>query len=965
MTPATDPPIKDRYPGLNSFRVDEQAVFYGRTREITELLRLVRAEQMVTLFSKSGLGKSSLLSAGLFPQLTELGMQPIRIRMQQEKTTPDAAGSKSPIAIVTDAYRQQVGLACKQANIDQPTATASYAADKARLWDQIKAFPLPNGAIPVLVFDQFEEFLAFPPTDQKEFASQLAELMHDQAPARVINALLDLSPEKQTPEAIAWSQQPALKCVFAIRSDRLAEMHSLKAYIPLILRNRFELGPLTKANAQEAIEKPARHKQHAGPFLTADFTYQADVMNDILAALTEKKDADKHEERDEVEGSQLQIVCQFVESRQREEFTPVVDRSVIGNRDQIRRILVKFYRAQLAKAGDAADQAAAASVLENELIEGGRRVGLSKLRMLRLLGPFDEDHKRLIIKRLQDARLIRSETTQLGETYELSHDTLIEPIEKSRKIRLAWQQRRFLREEAVRRDQETQAERQRKDRELREQAAQLKKETQDKEAAIKLKDRLVRLSTAMIGLSVLIIGVAIWAWRTENQKRLLNKGLTNLTAAYQYKLGKHYEAYALWNQIDSTDKHLFAPYAGKDIQADTNRRYVASLYDDGLIEVRQQRDEDRDLIIYRTNAADFNLAGSALAIYQANTTKDTGASTYSVQFTDLVTQQPLLPNSLPVSYLQAVSQSNDGQYAVVLDSKRHAHLYQLTGQSAREIVSFDQMLTQDGAGLYPGSFRVAFNKGATHLIVRDGSYRIWLYDLRQQAKRFGPVSTKAYRFSGDGTTLASVHKRWLLVYDLADSSGRADTTELRLAREFVVQLTFTPANESALLVTDDPKQLTVINLTTKQQAVSRVVVVGRSHALFRRGNHPKLRSLVRNTFINCPLPTLERNLDMVFYAPDGRTDTHLIALYRDRVQIIDLRTKQEKTIQQKGKPFSQLSLTGNLLRIQLGERNQENQTTAEYLSFFIDAARNEPAFLGESVYPEQTENQRDKYGFAK
>lgn len=961
MISATDRSSKDRYPGLNSFRADEQAIFYGRSRETTELLRLVRSEQMVTLFSKSGLGKSSLLCAGLFPQLTETGMLPIRIRMQQEKTEPDAAGIKSPIFIVMDEYRQQVGQAYEKAEIDKPVTSAPHAIDQARLWEQVKVLPLVNRAIPVLVFDQFEEFFAYPLADQKEFASQLAELMHDQAPARIINWLLDLPTNEQTPEAIAWSQQPAVKCVFAIRFDRLGAMHSLKAYIPLILRNRFELGPLTKANAQEALEKPAQQKQHTGPFTTADFKYHDEVLSNILTALTERKsqDGDQIQQGDEVEGSQLQIVCQFIESEQKKKFQSIVDSKVIKDQKEVKRILVKFYRTQLAKAGNVTDQTAAANVLENELIEGGRRVWLSKLRMMRLLGSFDDAYKLQIIKRLQDARLIRSETTQLGETYELSHDTLIEPIEKSKKIRLAWQQRRQLREEGIRRDKEIQAERERNDLELRQQAELLSKETKAKEAATKLKDRLVWLSTALVALLILIVIGAIWAWRTSSQKRSLSNGVTNLTAAYQYRLGKHYAAYELWSQIDSTDKYLFAPYAGKNVQADTNKHYVGSLYDDGTVEVRHQRNDDRDLIVYRTNAADFNLAGSALAVYQAGTTKDTTASAYSVQFTDLVTQRQLLANPLSVNYLQATIQSNDGQYAVVLDSKRHAHLYQLTGQSAREVDTFDRMLTQDKAQLYQNSFRVIFNQSTSYLTVRDASYRIWLYDLRQQAKRLGPIGTKAYRFSGDGSKLAVINTVWqLLTYNLTGGTDRTDTINLEAPYKDIAQLSFTPANESALVVTDDPKLLNIVNLTTKQQEKSDVVLVGRNHALIRRDDRIELRDIVRNVVVNCPLPASERRLGIIFYAPDGRTDTHLIALYRDRVEVVDLRTKLKNTIQQRGKPFSRLSLTGNLLRIQLGERGQENQTMAEYLCFFIDADKNTPTYLSEFVYPKMAEVQR-------
>jgi len=46
---------------------------FGRARELTELQYLLSAERIVLLHSPSGAGKSSLIQAGLIPQLRERG----------------------------------------------------------------------------------------------------------------------------------------------------------------------------------------------------------------------------------------------------------------------------------------------------------------------------------------------------------------------------------------------------------------------------------------------------------------------------------------------------------------------------------------------------------------------------------------------------------------------------------------------------------------------------------------------------------------------------------------------------------------------------------------------------------------------------------------------------------------------------------------------------------------------------
>ena len=57
------------WPGLDPFDETDREYFHGRAAESGELLRLVRREPLTVVFGRSGLGKTSLLKAGLFPLL--------------------------------------------------------------------------------------------------------------------------------------------------------------------------------------------------------------------------------------------------------------------------------------------------------------------------------------------------------------------------------------------------------------------------------------------------------------------------------------------------------------------------------------------------------------------------------------------------------------------------------------------------------------------------------------------------------------------------------------------------------------------------------------------------------------------------------------------------------------------------------------------------------------------------------
>src|SRR5262249_59152169 len=61
---------------------------FGRDREIDDLYYLLSAERIVMLHSPSGVGKSSLIQAGLLPRLTERfdAWGPTRVNLQPPLT---------------------------------------------------------------------------------------------------------------------------------------------------------------------------------------------------------------------------------------------------------------------------------------------------------------------------------------------------------------------------------------------------------------------------------------------------------------------------------------------------------------------------------------------------------------------------------------------------------------------------------------------------------------------------------------------------------------------------------------------------------------------------------------------------------------------------------------------------------------------------------------------------------------
>ena len=62
-------PIRNPFPGLRPFEFGDNHLFFGRDEQTTELTTRLRKNRFVAVVGTSGSGKSSLVRAGLLPEL--------------------------------------------------------------------------------------------------------------------------------------------------------------------------------------------------------------------------------------------------------------------------------------------------------------------------------------------------------------------------------------------------------------------------------------------------------------------------------------------------------------------------------------------------------------------------------------------------------------------------------------------------------------------------------------------------------------------------------------------------------------------------------------------------------------------------------------------------------------------------------------------------------------------------------
>ncbi len=89
--PATTVDASNPWLGLASFTEETRAYFFGREEEVAELARRVQRKLLTLLFGQSGLGKTSILRAGLVPRLRAQGYCPIYVRIDYAREAPEPA----------------------------------------------------------------------------------------------------------------------------------------------------------------------------------------------------------------------------------------------------------------------------------------------------------------------------------------------------------------------------------------------------------------------------------------------------------------------------------------------------------------------------------------------------------------------------------------------------------------------------------------------------------------------------------------------------------------------------------------------------------------------------------------------------------------------------------------------------------------------------------------------------------
>lgn len=253
--PRLDPTVPEcPYVGLVPFDESDAPYFFGRQRECNLIVANLTASRLTLLYAASGVGKSSVLRAGVLPRLRQIAAE-----SYDDLGAPDTAvvyireWSLAPLDTIATEVLRAVSRVPGAAPVEVP---GPPHLGVPWLRDVLQC----SGVAAVyLVFDQFEEYFLYHPDDRGEggLTSELGRILSTRD--LPVNVLL------------------------SIREDALATLDRFKGRVPHLYDNYLRLAHLGRDAAREAIEGPRKHYNEVMP---PDSTM--DIQPELIEALLDQ-----------------------------------------------------------------------------------------------------------------------------------------------------------------------------------------------------------------------------------------------------------------------------------------------------------------------------------------------------------------------------------------------------------------------------------------------------------------------------------------------------------------------------------------------------------------------------------------------------------------------------------------------------------------------------------------------------
>lgn len=435
--------IKNPWLGLKSY--SEGLTLYGRDKEIEDLSQKILYNTQTVIYGKSGIGKSSLLKAGVCPILRRHNYFPVYVRFVHEEgqisyaqqifsaieeslrrlKVEDLSASNDEIYKIEPGYKEEV-------------VPAYDSSQEETMWEYFHRHRFyyqssddsAQEIMPVLIFDQFEEIFTLQKNVDlvNDFFDELANLLNNVCPNYLLAPTIEenISATVSTKNSLIkrgvvhtnyrrdYIDETNLHIVISLREDYLSYLERNITHIPSLKHNRYCLLPLSEDQAAEVIMQPL-------PGMISET-----VAKEIISKVTGVPFVDfeiDDKPTIEVNSAILSLfMSELYEKKPIESKT--IDQSLIAEFGD--NIIQGFYERTISHISEDC-----AEYLENKLItKDGKRDSIYKSYVIN-----EKKFKESDIEFLKEKRILREFPWNDGTRIEFIHDILCPIIVKRREER--------------------------------------------------------------------------------------------------------------------------------------------------------------------------------------------------------------------------------------------------------------------------------------------------------------------------------------------------------------------------------------------------------------------------------------------------------------------------------------------------------------------------------------------------
>jgi hypothetical protein len=410
------------YRGLTPYTEADAAYFFGRTAEIATITANLEVARLTLFYGPSGVGKSSVLRAGVIHQLT-----------QRAQATFAATGVAEQIPVYFNQWASDplLGLSQTLAQAVAPYlpspspnqaggGTDALGAGAISLLAQLQQWSEQTDSELLLVLDQFEEFFQYhtqlgspaqsQPWAPTSFAAQLVQIINHSALR--VHLLLSL------------------------REDTLARLDYFQGRIPFLLDNRLSIGHLDRAAGEEAVVKPlARFNQEQQSHYTIEPALVTAVLEQVgsgQVTLSRQGTGTRSVEESDgaprplapIEAPYLQLVLTRLWQQEQRNGSPTLRLTTLNDQLGGAAIIVRNYLDDTLAALTPAGRALAARFFDRLVTPSGAKIALTLAELTHYAGA-EPAAVAALLEQLQVRRLLRPTPAPSGVIqYEIFHDVL-------------------------------------------------------------------------------------------------------------------------------------------------------------------------------------------------------------------------------------------------------------------------------------------------------------------------------------------------------------------------------------------------------------------------------------------------------------------------------------------------------------------------------------------------------------